>query len=82
MKTNEIFLSDESIANEFIREYEYPFMALPEIQEYIMYLGSILNNDYEEKTEHQISINITHGPARNCSAYIKYPCSFQYQKCQ
>jgi len=51
MKTNEIFLSDESIANEFIREYEYPFMALPEIQEYIMYLGSILNNDYEEIIE-------------------------------
>ena len=51
MKTNEIFLSDESIANEFIREYEYLFMALPEIQEYIMYLGSILNNDYEEIIE-------------------------------
>jgi len=51
MKTNEIYLSDESIANEFIRKYEYPFMVLPELREYILYLGSTLNNDYIEILE-------------------------------
>lgn len=51
MKTNEIYLSDESIANEFIRKYEYPFMALPELKEYIMYLASTLNSDYIEILE-------------------------------
>lgn len=47
MKNEDIFLSNESIAIELIRKYEYPFEVLPNIKEYIVELGSTLNNDYE-----------------------------------
>ncbi len=46
MKTNEIFISDNSIAIDLIRKYEYPYMVLPEIHDYIIELGSKLGDDY------------------------------------
>lgn len=51
MKTNEIFISNNSIAIDFIRKYEYPFMILPNIKEYIIELGNSLDNEYELKGE-------------------------------
>ena len=51
MKTKDIFLSDESIAIELIREYEYPFEILPNVKDYILKLGKTLDEDYEEKGE-------------------------------
>ena len=34
MKTKDIFLSDNSIANDFIKAHEYPFEILPNIKNY------------------------------------------------
>lgn len=48
MKTKEIFLSNESIANDFIKSFEYPFEVLPNIKEYIIKLGNALDNQYEK----------------------------------
>lgn len=46
MKTEELFLSNDSIAIDLIRKYEYPFMALPHIKEYIIELGKTLDDNY------------------------------------
>ncbi len=51
MKTNEIFLSDNSIAIDLIRKYEYPYMVLKYIKEYIIELGNKLPDEYERKDE-------------------------------
>ncbi len=49
IKTNELYLSDDSIAIDLIRRYEYPFMVLPHIKEYIIKLGKTLNENYINK---------------------------------
>ena len=46
MKTKDIFISDKSIAIDLIRKYEYPYMVLPEIKDYIIELGNGLSDDY------------------------------------
>lgn len=46
MKTKDIFISNNSIADEFIKKYKYPFEVLPKIKEYILELGNQLNDDY------------------------------------
>lgn len=71
MKTNDIFLSDESIAIDLIRKYEYPYMILPEIKDYIIKLGSHLNSDYECVDEN-VWVHKTASVAP--SASIKGPC--------
>lgn len=71
MKTREIFISDGSIANDFIKKYEYPFEVLPHIKEYIIDLGKTLSDNYKE-----IDDNIwIHKNARiSKSAEIIGPC--------
>lgn len=46
MKTKKIFISDNSIADTFIKKHKYPFEVLPHIKDYIIKLGNTLNNDY------------------------------------
>ena len=46
MKTNDIFIADNSIAIDLIRKYEYPYMVLPKIKEYIIELGKTLSDEY------------------------------------
>ena len=46
MTTKEIFLSNNSIADDFVKQYKYPFDVLPKIKEYILELGNQLNDDY------------------------------------
>lgn len=48
MKTKEIFISNESIADSFIKTYEYPYEVLPNIKKYILELGNTLNDDYKK----------------------------------
>ena len=48
MKTKEIFISNNSIADNFIKEYIYPFEILPHIKNYILKFGNTLNNDYKK----------------------------------
>lgn len=71
MKTKDIFISNNSIANEFIKSYNYPFEVLPKIKEYILELGNQLNNDY-----YKINDNIwIHKSAKvSRSAEIIGPC--------
>lgn len=46
MKTKDVFISDKSIAIDLIRKYEYPYMVLPNIHDYILDLGNKLPADY------------------------------------
>lgn len=46
LKTNEIYKSDSSIAIDMIRKYEYPYMALSHIKEFILEKGEELSDDY------------------------------------
>jgi len=46
MKTNDIFISDNSIAIDLIRKHEYPYVVLEEIKDYILELGNKLSADY------------------------------------
>ena len=71
MKTDELFKTDNSIAIDLIRKYEYPFMVLPHIKEYIIELGKTLNEDYELKGD-DIWIHKTAKVAKNVS--ITGPC--------
>ena len=71
MKTEELFQTNNSIAIDLIRKYEYPFMVLPHIKEYIIELGNTLNEDYELKGEN-IWIHKTCKVAENVS--ITGPC--------
>lgn len=71
MKTKELFISDLSIANDFIKKYEYPYQVLPNIKEYILELGTSLNEDFN-KLDDNIWI---HKDAKiNKSAEIHGPC--------
>lgn len=86
MKTNEIFISDFSIANKYIKQYEYPFQVLPKIKEFIIELGNSLDSNYEKKEDNiwihkDAIVNKTaeiHGPCIidekaeiRCNAYIR-----------
>lgn len=49
IKTKELYLTNDSIAIDLIKHYEYPFMVLPHIKEYIIKLGKNLDADYINK---------------------------------
>ena len=46
MRTNEIYSSNKTIANDLIRKYEYPHMILPNIGKFIIDLGNKLSGNY------------------------------------
>ena len=71
MKTKELFQTDNSIAIDLIKKYDYPFMVLPHIKEYIIELGKTLSDDYEIKGEN-IWIHKTAKVAANVD--ITGPC--------
>lgn len=51
MKTKEIFINLNTIADDLIKRYEYPFEILPNIKEYIIELGNTLDDDYIKKED-------------------------------
>ena len=71
MKTNEIFISNDSIAIDLIRNSTYPYEVLGSIKDYIVKLGNTLGDDYI-RMEDNIWIH------KNAhvfeSAYIMGPC--------
>jgi len=71
IKINELFLSNDSIAIDLIRKYEYPFMILPHIKEYIIKLGKTLNEDYIKKSD---NIWIHKTAKVDNGAHIEGPC--------
>ncbi len=70
-RTDRLFKTDESIASEEIRQYEYPWIALPHIGEIILKIGATLGDDYEKCGE-DIWIHKTANVYP--TAYIKGPC--------
>lgn len=46
MKNKDIFISNNSVAANFVQQYEYPFEVLPNINSFIVELGKILNDNY------------------------------------
>ena len=46
MKNKDLFKTSESIADKYIKEYDYPFEVLPNIEEIIYKIGNSLGNDY------------------------------------
>lgn len=71
IKTNELYLSNDSIAINLIRKYEYPFMILPHIKDYIMELGKTLNEDYINKGN---NVWIHKSAKIDSSVHIEGPC--------
>ena len=51
MKNSELYLTNNSIAIELIRKYEYPYMILKYIKDYVVELGNTLSSDYEKRDE-------------------------------
>ena len=49
MTNKELFLTENSIADKYIKEYTYPFEVLPHIGEFIIEIGKTLDSDYELK---------------------------------
>ena len=47
MKNKDLFVIGESIADSYIKKYEYPFEVLPHIGEIILEIGEHLGNDYD-----------------------------------
>lgn len=86
MKTNEIFISNNSIANDYVKKYDYPFQVLSKIKEFIIEIGNNLDENFN-KTEDNIWIHKNavvsksaeiHGPCIidenaeiRCNAYIR-----------
>jgi len=71
MKTNEILINDLSIANDYVKKYEYPFQVLPNIKEFILELGEKLDSNFEKK---EGNIWIHKSAIVNKSAEIHGPC--------
>lgn len=71
MKTKEIFLSNESIADEFIKSHEYPYEVLPNIKSYILDLGSKLGSEFKKNGD---DIWVHEKAVINKNAEIKGPC--------
>ncbi len=70
-RTENLFQTDESIAIDEIRKYEYPWEILPHIGEIILKIGAGLGDDYEKRGE---NIWIHKTAEVYPSAYIKGPC--------
>jgi len=51
MKTNEIFLSNASIMDDFVKSFDYPYEVLPNIKDAIIKKGESLGSDYIKKDD-------------------------------
>ena len=58
MKNKDLFILGESIADSYIKTYEYPYEVLPNIKDIILKIGENLGDDYE-KVEEKIWISKT-----------------------
>lgn len=67
----ELFDLEHTMASEYLRQFEYPWLALKDLKNEIIRLGSTLNEEYEEVSEHvwvHKSANVFP------SAYLGAPC--------
>lgn len=71
MKVKEIFISNSSIADDFIKSYEYPYEVLPNIKDIIINLGNTLDNNFNKIDE---NIWIHKNAKVNKNVEINGPC--------
>ena len=71
LKTSELYNFSHSLAGNYLSGFEYPWQALPGIQELILSLGPTLGEDYTEAAPHVW----VHNTARIApTAYLGAPC--------
>ena len=51
MLTKEILKTNNSIADNYIKQYKYPYEIIPNIKDIIIKIGNTLNNDYIKKED-------------------------------
>lgn len=71
MKTKEIFLSNDSVAAEFVKSYLYPYEVLPEIKNFILEFGKSLDDNFNKLGE---DVWIHKSAKISSSAEIQGPC--------
>lgn len=71
MNIKDIFLSNDSILDSYIKSFNYPFEVLPHIKDYILELGEKLDSNYQ-KLDDNIWIHKTASVSK--SAEIHGPC--------
>ncbi len=76
MKSNELFLTNNSISIDLIKKYDYPFEVLPHIRDYIIEAGKRLDDSYELMGE---NIWIAKDAFVDDSASISGPCIIDHE---
>ena len=71
MKTKDIFISDSSIADSYVKKHEYPFEVLPLIKSYILEMQKDLDDNYVDYGD---GIYIHNSATISYSAEINGPC--------
>lgn len=71
MKNKDLFQMGESIADSFIKKYEYPYEVLPNIKEIILEIESHLGEDYYQLKE---GVFVSKSATISESATILSPC--------
>jgi NDP-sugar pyrophosphorylase family protein len=76
MKNKNLFLTQNSIAIDLINKCKYPTEVLPYIESYILFLGSMLDDSYEQVEE---GIWIAKDALISKSADISGPCIIDHE---
>lgn len=75
-KIKDLYNLDETIAKDLLEKYEYPWEALQNISDFIIYLGNRLDNSYTKKGD---NIWIANDAKIYESAYINGPCIIDHE---
>lgn len=70
-KMNDLYDLEHTLAKDYLSNYEYPWLALKGIKDFIIELGQTLGDDYQEVKEH---VWIHKDAQVFDSAYIGAPC--------
>lgn len=70
-KMNDLYDLEHTLAKDYLSNYEYPWLALKGIKDFIIELGQSLGDDYQEVKEH---VWIHQDAKVFDSAYIGAPC--------
>ena len=71
MKNKDLFVIGDSIADSYIKKYEYPYEVLPHIEEIILEIGKTLGDNYSEIKEH---VWVSKSAKISDNVFINGPC--------